>query len=227
MIIVNLLPHHLRPIKRTPVPYLLSVGILLLCLAGIAYVFLDVQGQVRRTRLDHDARQAEMEQLADIVNQYNELKGKEVQLQTKIGVIKDILEDRIIWSEHLHKLASLTPDNIWYSRIRVTWQTFKEKSAKIDTKTGKPMLDPRTKQPQMEMKNVKRPVLEVSGYVINDEQGEAQIYPLTERTTDPAVDPEFVDQFTLLRPRVDFGEFNGFAVREFTLEYLIESGGTA
>ncbi|HOK09306.1 MAG TPA: hypothetical protein PLT82_05780 [Candidatus Hydrogenedens sp.] len=161
--------------------------------------------------------------LSGIVNEYRKLDKKKQLLEKRVAVIQEILSDRIIWSENLFQLANLTPENVWYDRIRVTFQTFREKVIKTDPKTGKPILDPKTKEPLSEQKNVKKPILEITGYVISGEQGERQISPLIENTTDPQKAPDFVKQFSLLRPKIEDTEFNGFAVRKFTLEYLIET----
>jgi hypothetical protein len=75
------------------------------------------------------------------------------------------------------------------------------------------------------MQNVKRPVLEITGYAISDEQGERQISQLLDNTTDQQRDAQFVKRFTLMRPNLSLAEINGFVVRKFILEYLIESGG--
>lgn len=219
-------------------PYLLSLLLVALVLAGIAALFVGKHAAIAATVKEKAELEAEFKTptnilnengeritLEDIVGEYNKLSQRKDKLEERITIIKEILSDRIIWSEQLHKLSALTPQNIWYQRIRVTWQTFKEKRIKTDPKTNQPVIDPKTKEPQMEMQNVKRPVLEVTGYVIGDEQGERQISPLLESTTDQQKDPEFVKQFTLMRPRLEDTEFNGFSVRKFTLEYLIESGG--
>jgi len=161
--------------------------------------------------------------LAGIVNEYGKLDKKKQELEKRVAVIQEILSDRIIWSENLYQLALLTPENVWYERIRITWQTFPEKVIKRDPKTGKPVIDPRTKEPQTEQKNVKRPILEITGYVISDEHGERQISPLIENTTNQEKAPNFVKQFTLMRPKIEDTEFSGFSVRKFTLEYLIEA----
>ena len=222
MIRVNLMPYHLRPVKRTPVPYLLSLVVLAAVVLGIFLLFMGKQAEIRGVRNELARIESELAALSDTVDEYNALSEKKLQLQERISTIKEILSDRIIWSKQLHRLAALTPDNIWYKRIRVTWQTFKEQQVKTDPKTGEAIRDPRTNEIETEVTNVRRPILEVAGYVINDEQGESKIYPLTERTTE---DPDFSKMFTLLRPRVDFTEFNGFAVRGFTLEYQINPGG--
>ncbi len=222
MIRVNLMPHHLRPVKRTPLPYLLSLVVLAGVVVGVFLLFMAKQAEIRSARNDLAGIESELASLSAVVEEYNALSEQKLQLQEKISTIKEILSDRIIWSKQLNRLAELTPDNIWYKRIRVTWQTFKEKQVKTDPKTGQELRDPRTNEVQTEIKNVRRPILEVSGYVINDEQGESKIYPLTESTTE---DEEFREMFTLIRPRVDFTEFNGFAVRGFTLEYQITADG--
>jgi Tfp pilus assembly protein PilN len=238
MIIINLLPYHLRPIKRTPLPYFLSVGVLILAMAAAGYLFLSTHAAMAGAAKEKRQLEAEFQTptnilndqgeritLADIVEEYNKLSVEKAKLGDRIAIIKEILTDRIIWSEQLHKLAKLTPANIWYGRIRVTLQTFKEQRIKTDPKTGQPLIDATTKQPQTEMQNVKRPVLEITGYAISDEQGERQISQLLDNTTDQQRDAEFVKRFTLMRPNLSLAEINGFVVRKFILEYLIESGG--
>ena len=39
MITINLLPKHLRPVKRTPIPHILSILVLLAAIAGMVVVF--------------------------------------------------------------------------------------------------------------------------------------------------------------------------------------------
>lgn len=222
MITVNLLPNEFRPVKHSPAPYIAGIALFLFALFVIMSMFFGAQARIASARDELEAKKTEFAALEDVVLRYNELSEQKKELEVKVQIIKDILSDRIIWSEHLHRLASLTPKNIWYRRIRVTWQSFKEQQIKKDPRTGNPVLDQRTKQPQMEMTTVQRPVLEISGYVIADEQGERQISPLLDKTTEPG--SEFAKDFTLLRPRIEDTEFKGFSVRGFTLEYLIESG---
>ncbi len=222
MITINLLPHELRPIKHSATPYLASLAFFLAALFLMSSMFVGMQTRIAEARDELEARKTEFAALQDVVERYNELTEQKKELDVKVKIIKEILGDRIIWSEHLHRLASLTPKNIWYRRIRVTWQSFKEQQIKKDARTGNPVLDPRTRQPQMEMITVQRPVLEISGYVIADEQGERQISPLLDKTTEPGSD--FARDFTLLRPRIEDTEYKGFSVRGFTLEYLIEAG---
>lgn len=224
MIIINLLPEALRPIKRTPLPYILSIGFFIALMLGAGLVFLGVRGRVSTTLDDLNARKTELATLEPIVKESNELTDKKLGLQTKITTIQEILSDRIIWSQQLHSLASLTPDNIWYSRIRTTSQTASQSTIKLDPKTGDPVVNPKTGEVQYERVRVKQPILEISGYVVTDAQGNNNIFPLTERTSQ---DEAFSSQFTFIRPWLQDTEFEGFPVRGFTLEYVIGTGDGA
>jgi len=236
MIRINLLPEQFRPEKKSILPYFLAVVVFVLGLILISYFYfslyqknLQIEVQKDKLQKEYDSptnlrnEDGEFITLSGIVNEYRKLDRKKQELEKRVAVIQEILSDRIIWSENLFLLANLTPENVWYDRIRVTWQTFREKVIKLDPKTGKPVLDPKIKEPQFEQKSVKKPILEITGYVISGEQGERQISPLIENTTDPEKASYFVKQFTLLRPQIEDTEFNGFSVRKFTLEYLIEA----
>lgn len=223
MITINLLPHELRPIKHSAMPYVLSGLVFLAVVFGMAFVFMTMLARMASTRQELDAKQAELSALAEVVKDYNNLSQRKITLEKKAKIIKEILSDRVIWSEHLNQLARLTPDNIWYKRIRVVWQSFKEQQIKKDPKTGKVVLDPKNQQPQMETKSIQKPVLEISGFVVADAQGERQVSPLLDSTT--KVDSDFAKIFTLQPPKIEDTEFKGFAVRGFTLNYVIETGG--
>jgi hypothetical protein len=220
MIIINLLPEELRPIKRTPLPHILSVAVLLAAIASMAYLFMDITGNIAATNDDIAKANQELEGLRDVVEEYNALSEQKKQLENKINVIQEILSDRIIWSEQLHRLSELTPDNFWYKRIRETSKTVRMERTELDPKTGKAVLDKEGK-PKIIKENVKRPVFEISGYVISNEQGSSQINPLTYNTTQ---DEMFSKLFTLDTPNLSNEEYNGFAVRGFVLEYNIATG---
>ncbi|MGC8738284.1 MAG: PilN domain-containing protein [Candidatus Hydrogenedens sp.] len=236
MIRINLLPEQYRPVKKSILPYFLAMVICVLGILSIIFFYLSLHQKVIQVETQKSKLQKEYDSptelrnedgefitLSGVVNEYRKLDKKKQELEKRVAVIQEILSDRIIWSENLFLLATLTPENVWYDRIRVTWQTFREKVIKIDQKTGKAVIDPKTKEPQFEQKSVKKPILEITGYVISGEQGERQISPLIENTTDPEKASYFVKQFTLLRPKIEDTEFNGFSVRKFTLEYLIEA----
>lgn len=220
MIIINLLPQELRPIKRTPLPHLLSLMVLIAAIIGMAAMFLSISGRISKTQAEVAKAKQELEGLRDVVEEYNALSEKKLRLEDKINVIQEILSNRIIWSEQLHHLAELTPDNFWYKRIRETSKTVRIERVDIDPKTGKEVVD-KDGKPKIIKENVKRPVFEISGYVINNEQGSSRINPLTYNTTQ---DEEFSKTFTLESPNITDAEYNGYAVRGFVLEYNINTG---
>lgn len=220
MIIINLLPQELRPIKRTPLPHILSVAVLLAAIAGMAFLFLNITRNIAQTKSEIAKANQELEGLRDVVEEYNALSEQKEQLESKINVIQEILSDRIIWSEQLHRLAELTPDNFWYKRIRETSKSVRVERVEIDPKTGAEVLD-KDKKPKIIKETVKRPVFEISGYVINNDEGLSQINPLTYNTTQ---DEAFSKLFTLDTPNLSNEEYNGFAVRGFVLEYNIATG---
>lgn len=219
MILINLLPEEIRPIKRTPLPYIATVGGLILAIAAMALLWVGNFSTERALQAELATTQADFHALDAVVKEHNDLNQKKLNLKDKISTIQEILSDRKIWSEHLHKLASLTPDNIWYSRIWVhsVMQTMTVEV--LDPQTNKPAIDPTTKQPRTERKQVPVPVLEVSGYVVNDAGGVAQVAPLSEATSS---DPEFGRHFDFENvSKLEDTVFKTFAVRSFTLQYKI------
>ncbi len=213
MILINLLPPELRPIKRTPLPYLVSMLMLALAVAVIGYLYVAQQTKIAAVEKQSLASERELDQLKDIVEEYNQLSEQKIGLQERIVTIKEILSDRIIWSKKLHRLAELTPKNFWYSSIKVATKTAKERRRQIDPKTKKPT-------GKMESITVKRPVLELAGYAIEDETGEVKITQLAVSTEE---DEEFSRMFTLGPYGLEDTEFHGYRVRGFTLEYYIAS----
>jgi Tfp pilus assembly protein PilN len=134
MIVVNLLPEELRPIKRTPLPHLASLLVLVLAIGAMGLLFLAKIGEISDTNAKLATAEQELDALKEIVEDYNALSAKKQQLENKINVIQEILADRIIWSEQLHELSTLTPENFWYERIRVTSKTVREERVVIDEK---------------------------------------------------------------------------------------------
>jgi hypothetical protein len=66
---------------------------------------------------------------------------------------------------------------------------------------------------------VSKPVLIISGYIINDDEGRAEINELLQATDE---DPEFSRHFELIRPSFNDTDFKGFRVRAFSAEYEIK-----
>ena len=221
MIIVNLLPLHLRPVKHSPLPYYAAVAVLLIAILGMCVTFFAKKAEIGKAGQELDAVKTELAALADTVDRWNALMDKKDSLREKVDTIKEILSDRIIWSEKLHRLAALTPKNIWYSDIKVVMVDFQENVVKVDPK-GRAIINEKTGLPDLEKKRVKRRVLQVSGYVIRDESGRAQISPLLAATTE---DEEFSRDFSLEPPEYEDTEFNGTSVRGFTLKYVIRPRG--
>lgn len=218
MIKVNLLPNEMRPIQRTPVPHIISLAVLAAAVLFMVQVFLSLQSDLTDVNTQITQQQASLDGLAAVIAEYNELMSQKLQLQEKIITIEDILEDRTIWSEQLHRLATLTPENIWYKRIRLLSRRVSEERPQIDPRTGRQEMDPRTQRPRTTRVQVERILLEISGYAIDDETGISSTYVLANNT---AVDPEFSNMFTLTTSRIADTEFNGFPVREFTFEYVV------
>jgi hypothetical protein len=67
MITINLLPQHLRPVKRTPLPYILGVLFLAAVLVGMAFVFVQNGVELAMARRDLEAKKAELADLQPIV----------------------------------------------------------------------------------------------------------------------------------------------------------------
>jgi hypothetical protein len=224
MILINLMPPHLRPIKRTPLPHIGSILVLLMAIAAMLYLLLGIRAQISNTRAELEAKTREYQELEDTVREFNELNAQKAALRDKISVIQEILADRIVWSEQLNRLVELTPDNIWFSGVAVTVQNFPERRPKMDSKTNQPMKEKNSDNLIYENVQVKRRVLEVSGYVVTDETGRSDVFPLAEASSK---DLEFSRYFKLIRPKLQDTEFEGFAVRGFSMEYLIETPGEA
>lgn len=225
MILINLLPQELRPIKRTPLPYIVTIGGLIAAVAVMGLTFFASIATLSSLNAEKAKNEDELKALKPVIDEHNDLAHKKENLKDKIDTIQEILSDRKIWSEHLHKLASLTPDNIWYSRIRVYAKPDKQTVQKLDPETKKPIIDPKTNQPQTEVRNIRVPILEVSGYVIPDQQtGIANAAPLSEATSQ---DPEFSKHFAFDNvSKIEYTDFKGFSVRSFTLQYKIQVDNT-
>lgn len=217
MIRINLLPNHLRPVKRTLLPHMLSMLVLAGALFWLGSMFMAERGELARVNGKYEAQDRELKGLEAVIKEHNELTSTKLQLQDKIETIQTILADRSLWSEWLHQLTILTPDNIWYTKIRLTSRRFSEERIKMD-KQGKPELNPRTKEPVIERVQVQRPVLEVSGYAIEDASGEKNTAKLADATNS---DPKFSEKFKLFTAKTVDTEYNGYSVRSFTFEYVI------
>lgn len=212
MIQTNLLPYHLRPVKRSALPYIASFAVLIAVLAAMAGVGLSSQAQIAVARGRLAAHQSDYEGLRTFVDEFKQLQTQKERLADKIAIIQDIVGERIIWSEQLWSISRLTPENFWFSNITEKEKSRREKRYVYNSKTEKEELKTVT---------VKHRVLELAGYVIEGPDGTNNIYPLTFNLEQ---DPAFSALFQLSLPRLGDTEFNGYEVRSFTLEYRIQSG---
>ncbi len=211
MILVNLLPYHLRPIKRTPIPYIACMIAAVLIIGAIALVILSDASKISSAKGELEAHKKELDKLRDVVEENNNLVKQKQQLAKKMLTIEEIVSGRIIWSKQLYNLAKLTPENFWFSDINVSTAPFKEEKKSID---------PKTKKPKVTVITVPKPVLNVSGYVAPTVSGTKLVHPLIYATQR---DKEFAEVFKFLSSDFEDTDFQGFPVKEFSLVYVIGS----
>lgn len=218
MILINVLPDHLRPIKRTPLPYIVAAILIGLALSMVGWLYAGALTTASRINTDIRDTEAALTELEPVVDEYNALTEQQIRLKSKIETIQDILSDRKIWSEHLHTIAELLPDNFWLSEVKSSTNREYRNVTKLDEK-GNPVKNSRG-EVQTERKTVYMPILDISGYVINDENGESDASPFTKGA---AEDPEFSEHFKIIKPSIEDSEFDGFFARKFTFRYQINS----
>ena len=209
MIRVNLLPPHLRPVRRSPVPYLISGGILIIVLVAMASVYLSTQASIARKRAELEQHKRQLAELEPIRKESDELEALKAKLADKINTIAEITGDRMIWSRQLYNLARLAPKNFWYKSISIEEKQFREQQ---------PVYDKQAKQTKMQTVTVSKPILKVEGYVTEADDGSKDASLLMRATE---ADEEFSRMFQLEPPSFKDTEFEGVPVKSFTLEYLI------
>ncbi len=214
MITINLLPPDLRPVKRTPVPYILSAflvaGAVLSCYnvwAGNNAKNSEIDDELTRNNL-------ELESLKESVEKYNQLSEEKKSLASQLDTINEIASDRIIWSQSLYDLSRLALSNMWYSDIEV--------DTRVTTNTVE-TIDPKTKKVKKEKVKVTQHILTLEGFISPDSDGRVSLGPFTSAAE---ADPEFSSMFELVSWDFDDTEFGTTVVKKFLLEYLITHGGT-
>lgn len=218
MILINLLPQEMRPIKRTPLPYLASLCVLALVLLGIAFLYLRGQARLAGEHEKLAEIEAELKTLEAIREDYKRLKAEEERLRAKVKVIQEILQDRIIWSEQLSRLVELTPENVWYDHIWVSLEEEQREVEILDEKTKAPIPDPRTGRNKVEVIKTKEHRLHLSGYAKQDENGVTNLYPLVDNIK---ADKEFTERFAYRMPQGKDTSFLDQPVRQFTMDFKI------
>lgn len=215
MININLLPHHLRPVKRTPVPYIVSLLLVAGAVAAMGWSFVTVQAQIMSKQSELDKVEEQVRQLKPIMDEYDQLQRDKQMLAEKIATINDIVKGRIIWSRQLDNLARLAPANLWFSGIKVETKVAKEE------RMGK---DPKTGEPKKETIMVRYPVMTVSGYVVAMPTAPADVYAFAQPAQQ---DEEFSGLFSQVGMVVEDTEFEESPVKKFSLDYRIIPGAGA
>ncbi len=222
MIRINLLPHHLRPIKRTPLPYI-AVGLAgVLAAAYIALSFMSAQMRIMNMNDELAGHKKELEEKRAIIDESNQLERTKVALAEKIATIQEIASNRIVWSRQLFNLSRLKPENFWYTEVLESTKSYPMQEPVLDPKTGKQKVNETTKKPEFKTVNLTRPILRVSGYVVSSPDGRSDVSPLTDALT---TDQEFTSMFVMEPPSFSDAEFEDFPVKKFTLEFQIAPEG--
>jgi hypothetical protein len=214
MITINLLPPELRPIKRTPVPYIVSVAILALIVLMVGAKYLSNRGAINDATELLAKHKEQRDELQPVIDEANELANKKKQLQEQVETISEITSDRIIWSEQMYHLSRLALENLWFHEIEVSPKT------RIEMQE---IYDPQKKRTKKKRVRVTETYLQVQGYVVPGESGDPRINPFLEAAEE---DEEFSRTFDL-DPEMEIidTDFDGNPVREFTIEFKVKSGG--
>jgi hypothetical protein len=69
--------------------------------------------------------QEELEKVRQSAKKVRELEAQQAAIAAKSQAIDEITSDRIVWSEQLHHLAKLMPDDIWLKDVEVVHKTRK------------------------------------------------------------------------------------------------------
>lgn len=213
MITVNLLPYEFRPIKRTPLPYLLSGAVLVLSLLVIGFIYMVNWANLTLATRTLNQHRTELNQLKPVVEEYNSISAKKLQLAEQVETINEIVSDRILWSRQLFNLNRLALENMWYDGIQVSLKPFSE------TRTT---YNPQKKANETVTVKVDRRVLTLSGYVVAGKDGKSSVSPFTLATDS---DPEFSSLFVLDKSTFKDTMFEDVGVREFQFEYIVRDAG--
>ena len=174
---------------------------------------------INQTRISNAAEElelhsAELQELQEVVEKYNELSKMQIELSEKVNTINEIAQDRIVWSEQLYHLARLALKNFWYDSIRVGTKSMPELVITVNPDTNETTTQRVTRQVQ---------VLTVSGFVTGG-AGSSAIAPFMIATEQ---DERFSRTFVLdLIGEVEDTLFEEQPVRKFELVYLVKPGGS-
>jgi len=215
MITINLLPDELRPVKRTPLPHMITSAVFVGAILFCGMVFLSNGADIRKEKNQMDSNTVALQSLQAVVDESNALNDKKISLVDQVQTINEIASDRIIWSRQLFNLGRLAPKNLWYDTIQVDTRRFPV------TKT---VYNAQTKVNEKKTENIDKQVLVVKGYVVPGENGKSSISPFTLLTES---DEEFSGLFQFYDSSFSDTSFDTHDVREFEVEFIINRGGNS
>jgi len=215
MITINLLPAELRPIERTILPYLVAVSILAVTILGVGTVYIaDIAANVSANN-ELEKNRAALLALQAVIDENAQLVARTNELAARVTAIQQIASDRVVWSQQLHNLVRLAPDNLWFTRLYVH-----ANSVPVVTQ----VYNPETQQMDSVPSLVTQQLLEVSGYVATGRDGNRDIAPFMGETTDP--EAQFANSFNLETVKsVEDGDYEGDPVKKFRIEFVLAKGG--
>ena len=218
MIRVNLLPPHLRPVRRSSLPYLITFLIAALLFLYIVFSYTSARIAIARAETKRDALKAQLASKQHIIDEVDRLNSEKKALANKIKVIQNITKNRIIWSRQLWNLCRLRPSNFWYKDISVVTEVHTEQRLV-------PVKQKRSKKTKKVMKKVQvtKEYLIIEGYVIEDDKGNNDVNPLLEATTK---DPEFSSLFKAEPAMWKADTFGDTPVQFFRFRYEIGKWNT-
>jgi hypothetical protein len=212
MITINLLPYELRPIKRTPLPYIGGAIAFVAVLAMIVLTYLSARSDVNGASVLLLTHQQEFLALEPVVTEYNTLNARKQLLDKKAKTIEEIVADRLTWSRQLFDFSRLLPDNMWYGAIEVTLDKYTVPQTVTDANGVTTTIHvPRTRQ-----------IVTLDGFVRPGEDGQSTVNPLMLSFES---DEKFSKMFTLNPVSYDDIIKDGLPVRTFTIPMIVNPEG--
>jgi Tfp pilus assembly protein PilN len=119
MIRVNLLPEEYRKVESTSLSLFLLflLGVIFVALAFVFWLYLSVEGNSIKTRLQ--SREAYLEKVKEDAKFAAKLKADLDQYDKRLNTIMAIRAGRIYWSKKLNLLVNDTSHKIWFVSVRM------------------------------------------------------------------------------------------------------------
>jgi len=215
MININLLPPELRPIRRSGLPYVVVAIAGTVVVVVLLSIFMANGVAVANKSNDLEGLKAECQRVRESAKEVKELEIKKASIEAKDKAMKEITSDRIVWSEQLHYLARLMPDQVWLKDIEV--------ETKTRTKTV-PVPDAKEGQPKTKKVAVPYQSLKLTGYALSykEEMGVNLVGVFVKAIEN---DADFTTYFKSPEPHLlKDEEFGGVHVKEFEVNCEIVTG---